>query len=153
MASFKRVLLCYDATREGRQALCEGAELARQSRAQTHLLAVLDRLDQRHGADAITAVPLGSAEQAAKDILDESVTRLREFGLEVTGHFVVGNPIDEIARCCNELKPDLVVLGHHRRGMFARWWDGRDDKRLLDRLSRAVLVVHAQKDIEAAAVS
>ncbi|SEK08549.1 universal stress protein [Paraburkholderia diazotrophica] len=153
MASFKRVLLCYDATREGRRALCEGAELARQSGAETHLLAVLDRLDLAYGADVIPAVPLGSTEQAAKEILDESVGRLAELGVKVTGHFVVGNPIDEIARCCDELKPDLVVLGHHRRGMFARWWDGRDDTRLLDRLSCAVLVVHAQKDIEADAVS
>ena len=43
MTSFNRILLCYDATREGRRALREGADLARECHAQTHLLAVLDQ--------------------------------------------------------------------------------------------------------------
>lgn len=153
MSSFRRVLLCYDATREGRRALCEGADLARQCGAETHLLAVLDRLNPSWSADLILGVPLEPAEQAAKEILHEGVTRLGEFGLNATGHFIVGNPIDEIARYSNVLKPDLVVLGHHRRRAFARWWDGRDDRLLFDRVSCAVLVVHAQEEIEADAVS
>ncbi|BFG80024.1 universal stress protein [Paraburkholderia terrae] len=153
MASFRRVLLCYDATREGRRALCEGADLARQFGAETHLLAVLDRLNPLWSADVIPGVPSEQAEQAAKEILHEGVTRLGEFGLNATGHSIVGNPIDEIARYSNVLKPDLVVLGHHRRRAFERWWDGRDDRLLFDRVSCAVLVVHAQEEIEADAVS
>ncbi len=138
---FGRILLCYDATLEGRRALREGADLAQHFNAQTHLLAVLDRSPLQWHADMVSSVPLDLAQQAAKAVLDEGVERLTQRGLVAAGHFVVGSPIDEIARFVETLKPDLVVLGHHRRGAFARWWDGRDDRLLLDRVSCNVLVV------------
>jgi nucleotide-binding universal stress UspA family protein len=148
MASFNRILLCYDASREGRRALREGANLALMCRAETHLLAVLDQSPQQWAvADVMSAVPLDSAEDTAREILQEGVTRLKELGLDAKGHFVVGRPIDEIARYCEALMPDLVVLGHHRRGVFARWWDGRDDRLLLDRVSCSVLVVTAAEEV------
>jgi nucleotide-binding universal stress UspA family protein len=149
MSSFRKLLLCYDGTREGRQALCEGAQLARHVGAEAHLLAILDGYDLARSADVLVAVPLASAEQVADDILREGILRLGESGLAVTGHVVVGNPVDEIPRWSAELNADLVVVGHHRRGAFARWWNGRDDGRLLDRLSCAVLVVHAQENVAA----
>lgn len=145
MASFNRVLLCYDATREGRRALREGADLARELKAETHLLAVQDRSPLPLSADVTLAAPFEFAEQAAKEILREGVACLTEMGLTASGHFAVGNPIDEIARFSEALKADLVVLGHHRRGVFARWWEGRDDRQLLDRVSCNVLVVPAQE--------
>ena len=147
MATFSRILLCYDATREGRRALREGAHLALDCGAQTHLLAVLDAAPQQWAmADAAYAVPLDSVEDAAREILREGVDRLTAMGLDAKGHFVVGRPIDEIARYCDALRPDVVVLGHHRRGVFARWWDGRDDRLLLDRVSCNVLVVTAPEE-------
>ncbi|WP_296650944.1 universal stress protein [Paraburkholderia sp.] len=144
MSSFSRILLCYDASREGRRALREGAQLALECHAQTHLLAVLDNAPVQWAmADVTLAVPLDSAEDAAREILREGVARLTAMGLDAQGHFVVGRPIDEIARYCEMLKPDVVVLGHHRRGALARWWEGRDDRLLLDRVSCNVLVVTA----------
>jgi len=147
MSSFNRMLLCYDATREGRRALREGAHLALDCHAQTHLLAVLAAAPlQWAAADIASAVPLESAEDSARDILQEGVEKLTAMGLSAQGHFVIGSPIDEIARYCEMLKPDIVVLGHHRRGAFARWWDGRDDRLLLDRVSCSVLVVTAPEE-------
>jgi nucleotide-binding universal stress UspA family protein len=138
---FRRILLCYDATREGRRALREGADLARHYASQVHLLAVLEREPGQWGADVGFAMALDLAEQTANDVLREGVECLSGSGLVATGHFAVGNPVDVIARFVAELSPDLVVLGHHRRGAFARWWDGRDDRLLLDRVSCNVLVV------------
>jgi len=143
MASFNKILLCYDATREGRRALREGADLARECHAQTHLLAVLDQAPLQWGTDIASAVPFEAAEEAAREILREGVACLQDKGLAATGHFVVGRPIDVIASYYAELLPDLIVVGHHRRGPFKRWWEGRDDRRLLDRVSCSVLVVTA----------
>lgn len=143
MASFSRILLCYDASREGRRALREGADLAHECRAQTHLLAVLDQSPLQWGTDIASVVPFEAAEAAAREILRDGVACLAKKGLAATGHFVVGRPIDVIAQYCAELKPDLVVLGHHKRGPFKRWWEGRDDRQLLDRVSCSVLVVTA----------
>lgn len=146
MTTFNRILLCYDASREGRRALREGANLALECRAETHLLAVLDAAPQQWAMSVTYAVPLESTEDTAREILREGVERLTAMGLDAKGHFVVGRPIDEIARYCEALRPDVVVLGHHRRGVFARWWEGRDDRLLLDRVSCNVLVVTAPEE-------
>jgi hypothetical protein len=48
MSSFKRILLCYDATPEGQAALRCGATLAKQLRADAHLVAIFNcALDTR----------------------------------------------------------------------------------------------------------
>jgi len=147
MSSFKRMLLCYDATREGRRALREGAQLALDCHAQTDLLAVLAAAPLHWvAADIAAAMPLDSAEESAREILREGVEKLTGMGLGAQGHFVVGSPIDEIARYCEMLKPDIIVLGHHRRGAFSRWWNGRDDRLLLDRVSCSVLIVTAPEE-------
>jgi len=147
MAAFGRILLCYDASREGRRALREGAHLALECQAETHLLAVLDTAPQQWAmADIAFAVPQDNAEDTAREILREGVEKLTTMGLVARGHFVVGRPVDEIARYCEVLRPDVVVLGHHRRGVLARWWDGRDDRLLLDRVSCNVLVVTAPEE-------
>ncbi|CAG9231185.1 Usp domain-containing protein [Paraburkholderia tropica] len=151
MASFRRILLCYDATREGRRALREGTELALACRAQTHLLAVLDEGPLQWGTDVVSAVPFEAAESAAREILHDGVERLQQLGLAATGEFAVGRAIDEIARVAALFGADLIVLGHHRRGPLARWWEGRDDRQLLDRVSCSVLVVTAPEPAEAAA--
>jgi len=153
MGAFSRILLCYDATREGRRALREGKELALECRAQTQLLAVLDQSPLQWGADIASAVPYEAAETAAKEILEDGVARLKALGLEATGHFAVGRAIDEIARASASFNADLIVLAHHRRGPFARWWEGRDDRKLLDRVSCSVLVVTAPEAAEAAAAA
>jgi nucleotide-binding universal stress UspA family protein len=143
MASFSRILLCYDASREGRRALREGTELALECRAHTHLLAVLDEAPLPWGGDVVSAVPFEAAETAARDILREGVARLAELGLTATGEFAIGRAIDEIARAAAGFGADLIVLGHHRRGRLMRWWEGRDDSKLLDRVTCSVLVVTA----------
>ncbi len=42
MASYQKILLCYDGTLEGRKALRCGADLALELKAETHLLSVVD---------------------------------------------------------------------------------------------------------------
>lgn len=42
MASYNKILLCYDGSLEGRKALRIGANLAMDLKAETHLLSVVD---------------------------------------------------------------------------------------------------------------
>ncbi|SAK75975.1 stress-like protein [Caballeronia hypogeia] len=140
MISYQRILLCYNATREGRCALRLGAELARQLHAETHLLAVLDDAAWTRGLDTVPAIPFELEEMSAKEILREGVSRLAQLGVFASGHFAIGNPMSQIPRFAEELKIDLIVVGHHRSGLLARWWSGQDDGRLLDRVSCSVLV-------------
>ena len=140
MATYRRILLCYNGTREGRCALRLGAELARRLGAETHLLAVVDDAAWARGLDAVPAVAFDFEEMSAKEVLREGVSKLSQLGVAASGHFAIGNPMNQIPRFAEELKIDLIVVGHHRSGLLARWWTGQDDGRLLDRVSCSVLV-------------
>jgi nucleotide-binding universal stress UspA family protein len=141
MASYSRILLCYDATREGHLALRRGADLALQLQAQTHLLAVLNNTGWGQGFEAPPVDLTELQETSARDILREGVADLATFGVFATGHLAIGNPAVQIPRYARELDADLIVLGHHRQGRLARWWTGNMDGQLLDGVDCSVLVV------------
>jgi nucleotide-binding universal stress UspA family protein len=141
MASYKKILLCYDGSREGRKALRCGADLALDLKAETHLLSVVDmRSSIAQSAGLLTDVACGSFEKTARDILQEGVEWLTERGVTAQGHFAFGHPIDEIANLANELHVDLVVVGHRCRTGLSRWWMGAGNTPLLDRISCSILV-------------
>jgi nucleotide-binding universal stress UspA family protein len=141
MASYKKILLCYDGSREGRKALRCGADLALDLKAETHLLSVVDmRSTIAQSAGLLTDVACGRFEETAREILQEGVDWLTERGVRAQGHFAFGHPIDEIANLANELHVDLVVVGHRCRTGLSRWWMGAGNTPLLDRVSCSILV-------------
>ncbi|CAN7800734.1 universal stress protein [Paraburkholderia hospita] len=139
MTPFNRMLLCYDGTPEGRQALRCGAALARELQAETHLLAVVDSSWWTSGYDVLSSMAFEMDEDAARSILEEGTNRLSNCGLTVQGQYCVGDPIDRIATIAGNLRVDLIVIGHHRAGPFARWWTGERHAQLLDRVACGVL--------------
>lgn len=138
---FHTMLLCYDGTRESRMALKQGAELAAACHAHVHLLAII-----KSGAMALvgetlsTEVPLADYQKRVTDILHEGVERLRALGVTAQGHIAIGDPVTEIAAAAQNLKIDLVVLGHHSQSAFARWWRGSPDVSLIDMVHSSILV-------------
>ncbi|HTI17965.1 MAG TPA: universal stress protein [Trinickia sp.] len=141
MATYNKILLCYDGTREGRKALRCGADLALDLNAETHLLSVVDmRTSIAQSAGLLTDVACGRFEDAAREILQEGVDWLTERGVTAHGHFAFGHPIDEITNLADELKVDLVVVGHRARSGLSRWWMGSGNTQLLDRVSCSILV-------------
>ncbi|MBI0328775.1 universal stress protein [Burkholderia plantarii] len=147
MASYQKILLCYDGTLEGRKALRYGADLALELKAETHLLSVVDmRSSIAQSAGLLTDVACGRFEETARAILQEGVDWLTARGVQAQGHFAFGYPIDEIANLAKELGVDLVVVGHRCRSGLARWWMGAGNTQLLDRISCSILVACASSD-------
>jgi nucleotide-binding universal stress UspA family protein len=146
MSSFSRVLLCYDATREGQRALGEAAALVEVLRAETHVLSILNNSAWIQNADITSAVPFDVVSNAAKDLLQEGLKKLAARGIQATGHFVVGEPLDQIPLFAKELNVDLIVVGHRHASRLARWWAGKNDGRLLDKVSCSVLVAMCPED-------
>lgn len=144
LAPFERILLCYDGTPEGRRALRCGAMLARQLQTETHLLSILDVTGWSNGFDVLSSMKFEVDEQAARETLQDGIDQLRAWDVTVTGHSIVGNAVDHIAGLANSLRVDLIVIGHHPHGFFARWLSGENHASLLDRVSCDVLfeVVH-----------
>jgi nucleotide-binding universal stress UspA family protein len=139
MGVFSKILLCYDASREGRRALIQGAELAQQVGAETHLLAIAPAFVGSM-VDRPSEVAIRQHEKNIKDVLREGVERLHARGLSATGHLVFGNPIDQIPAVARRLGVDLIVVGHKPCGPIARWWAGPGNAQLLDRVDCSILV-------------
>lgn len=138
---YRTILLAYDGSREGREALQQGAALAALCGAHVHLLAVL--APELGVALAAAAGPSDFAEQEYEEVqsrLAEGAERLRSDGLIVDTHLAAGNPAEEIGRVAREVAADLVVVGHRAQSALARWWSGSTGASLLARAPCSVLI-------------
>src|SRR5215813_9910346 len=102
---YKRILLAYDGSVEGRTALREGALLARQCGAKVFLLSVLadDTFLLAEVALAATSVRM---ENDFTEILNEGVARLKKLGFDPVAKLVRGQPAEEIGSFAKEIEAD-----------------------------------------------
>jgi len=121
---FKRILMAYNGSHDGKSALLTCAELAAFTKADTHLLAVAGMPSSMFLTEGFLPEELLEEEKKrAQDVLDEGISQLKEKGFVVTGHLAVGEPVEEISRLARELDADLIIVGHSQRASFAsRWW-------------------------------
>ncbi len=150
---YKRILLAYDGSVEGRTALREGALLARQCGAEVFLLSVL----ADGGTLLLTEAALAGAsvqmEDDLMDILNEGVARLRKLGFDPVAKLVRGQPAEEIGNFARQIEADLIVVGHRRQSAFDRWWSGPKGAYLMDYTDCSLLVARnavSDEAIEAA---
>ena len=143
---FKRILLAYNGSRDGRTALLACRELAAFTRADTNLLAVTTISPKMFLAEGYTPDQFLDQERAhAQEVLDEGIAQLKERGSAVMGHLAQGDPVEEICRLAADLKCDLIVVGHSKATSFlSRWWQGSVGKYLIDPATCSVLVVRVE---------
>lgn len=144
---YKRILMAYNGTREGRTALLECAEIAAFAKAETHLLSVATMPSSMFLTEGFLPEELIDEERKRmQEVLDEGVASLKTRGFTAQGHLAVGEPIEEICRCARELDVDLVVVGHRQETSFAaRWWKGSIGATLLDYVPCSLLVAMEHK--------
>jgi nucleotide-binding universal stress UspA family protein len=139
---FQTIVFAYDGSVECRNALEEGIALAVCFSATCHLLAVIPSPP----ALSMVAGPLpeGLLEKETDRInavLEQGVSHLRDNGLQVTGTVRMWEePTEAIASFARETDADLVIVGHHQRATFDRWWHGSVGHSLLDRLPCSLFV-------------
>ena len=137
---YKRILLAYDGSVEGRTALREGALLARQCRAEVFLLSVLADSGMLLMSEVALAGASVHMEDSFKEILDEGVARLRRLGFDPVAEMVRGQPAEEIGNFARKVGADLIVVGHRRQSAFDRWWSGPKGAYLMDYTDCSLLV-------------
>jgi len=137
---YRKILLCYDGTVEGRNALKDGADVALCMQAETHLLAILRELHPSLVPEGVSEALFRQQEEEAMRILREGVNWLLEHGLKAQGHIAYGHPIAHIDAAARNINADLIVLGHRQRSRLARWWSDSEDATLLDRACCSILV-------------
>src|ERR1700732_4747494 len=140
---YKKVLLAYDGSVEGRLALREGAKLAQFCGAEVFLLAVVE---PSFGATLEGGVTIPIDDQIAtyKAILAEGVERLKAMGFSPTARLGMGAAGQAIAGGAEEIGANLVVVGHRPTGPLARWWFGSVGAYLIRHLHCSVLVAQTE---------
>src|ERR1700675_4225985 len=107
---FKKILLAYNGSREGKSALFACAEIASFAKSETHLLAVAGMPPSLFLTEGFLPEELLEEEKKrTQEILDEGIKLLQEQGFNTTGHLTVGEPVEEICRVAAELGVDLIV--------------------------------------------
>jgi nucleotide-binding universal stress UspA family protein len=151
---YRRILLAYDGSVEGRRALREGARLAQICPAEVFLLAVVES-SPGYAMDAATVPLMESEREEYEEILAEGARRLVALGFAPTTRLETGDPAQKIGAVAKEIGADLVVVGHRRRGALARWLIGSVGTRLIDQLECSLLVARMELSDEqfAAAMS
>ena len=127
---YKKVLLAYDGSVEGRRALREGAKLAQLCRSEVFLLAVVE----------VSSI---MTTEDYKAILNEGTERLKALGFSPTARLEVGDAGQKIAEVAEEIGAHLVVVGHRPQGTLARWF-GSIGSYLVKRLRCSVLVAQTE---------
>lgn len=140
---YKKIVLAYDGSREGRAALREGALLAHRLNAEVFLLAVVMATPGMRMAEAAQPGCLAYQEDTYRSILDEAVTKLRDKGVKLEAKLVHGEPAQEIAAYAAAVGADLVVVGHRRQSLLQRWWSGPSGAYLSDYLGCSLLISRA----------
>ncbi|MCW5626814.1 MAG: universal stress protein [Burkholderiales bacterium] len=137
-----RVLLAYDGSIAGRDALFGAPEIASLQVADRHLLAVLPIPDGVFLSEGyVPDVLFEDDKLAAQRCLDEGVQLLRASGSPVRGYIAWGEPVEEICRLALELPADLILVAHPKATAFAaRWWRGWVGSSLLEQTPCSVLV-------------
>jgi len=146
---YSRILLCYDGSAEGRNALRQGADVAIAMHAETHLLAICRSNLETVVPEGITETLFRCDDDMAEKVLREGVAWLTERGLSAQGHIVYGDPLDQIPAVARRIGADLIVVGHRNRGRLARWWSESAEETLLDRTSCSILAAAAPPSGEA----
>ena len=139
---YRKILLAYNGSLEGKRALLECADLAGFLGAETHLLAVASMPPSLFLTEGFVPEELLEEEKKrTQSVLDEGIRTLRERGFKAEGHLAVGEPVEEICRLAKGLGVDLVVVGHNQNTSFAaRWWKGSVGASLLDYAPCSLLI-------------
>lgn len=141
---YKRILLAYDGSAPGQQALLDCHEIAQWSHAELTLIAVIPLPLTVIGPEGggYDETLHDSEKNRYQTILDTGVRKLTDAGLSARGELATGDAVSEIARCARRIEADLIVVGHkHLDGWAARWWQGSVSKALIEHAPCSVLVV------------
>ena len=141
---YKRVLVAYDGSREGRSALREGALLVRTVGAELYILAVVAETPGMRVAEGAHAGVMAHQDEAYRTLLEEAVRGIANLGVPVKGKLVRGEPAQEIGAYSRQIKADLVVVGHRKQNLLQRWWSGPNGAYLSDYIGCSLLIARAE---------
>lgn len=129
----RRILVATDFSTRSDRAIRRGTLMARDIGARLSLVHVVDDDQPKRIVKA--------ERTAAASVLDELVRAIRNGdGLDCDARIVEGDPFEGITRAAEDLEPDLVVIGPHRRQLLNDVFLGTTAERVV-RISRRPIVM------------
>lgn len=137
---YKTILLAYDGSLEGARALREGALLAKQCGAKVVLLSVVPTAAGVQMAEGVYGGAVAQQIEDHKDLLRRAVAWLKQRGFDPAARLACGEPAPLIGQLAKDIGADLVVVGHHHKNFFSRWWSGSTNAYLKDNVGCSLLI-------------
>ena len=141
---YRTIVLAYDGSLEGRLALREGARLAQLCQARVVLVAVVEVAPEVYAGDFGALYATTDRSPGVQKILDEGLERLKRMGLSPEGRLERGAPAERITSVAKDVAADLVVVGHHKQGVLARWLNGTVTTDLSNMLACSLLAARLE---------
>ena len=136
---YQKILLAFDGSPDGREALIQPENLASACGATVHLLAIIDPSESMLIVEAMSFIP-ENQRFVIQAVLDEGVKRLRRVGCTATSELRYGKPAEQIILSAREMDADLIVVGHRDQGTLARWLNGSVGESILHEPPCSLLV-------------
>ena len=136
---YQKILLAYDGSPDGREALAQAKNLASISGATVRVLAIIDPSENMLVVEGMSFIP-GNQRFVTQSVLDAGVKRLQGAGCAATNDVKYGNPAEQIVLSAREMEADLIVVGHRDQGSLARWLNGSVGASILHHPPCSVLV-------------
>ena len=148
--AFKTLLVAYDGSEFGREALKTAVTNAPLWDAKIHVIYVVN---PRYYASTIVDPQIGVVEprsehwigmleREAEEMLAEAEQIATDAEIEITPHMVIGDPRDEIIDTAKEIGADLIILGSAGKGRAKRFLLGSVSTSVVTQSPIATLVVH-----------
>ena len=141
---FQKILLAYDGSSEGREALAQVKNLASLCGATIRLLAIIDTSETMLVVEGMSFVP-DNRRFVTQSVLDAGMKRLQGAGCAATNDVRYGNPAEQIVLSAREMEADLIVVGHRDQGSLARWLNGSVGAAILHHPPCSVLIAVRSK--------
>ncbi len=143
---YKTIVLAYDGSSAGQQALLDCKDFAQWNQSVLWLVAVMPYniglVSMEGGFPAPEIEQRNKAE--FQKILADGLHRLEEAGYAATGELLAGDAVQEITKFASKVNADLIVVGHKHVEGWARWWSGSISGALVEHSPCSVFCVVTQ---------
>lgn len=134
----KKIVLAYDGSDPSKKALEYAVSLAEKYSAALAVISIV-RIPEVPD-DVETEAIIDEASDSYNREFEPLKNRVSKMNLQVTFEVRVGHPADQIVSFAEEVKADLIVLGHRGRSEISRWLLGSISKRVLSYAHCSVLI-------------
>ena len=141
---YNNIVLAYDGSQSGQQALLESREIAQWGHARLNLVAVMPSASNFVAMEGSLYDPDLTAQETKRfeGILADGERKLADGGYSAKSHLLVGESVYEITHFAQNIGADLIVVGHkHLDSWAARWWRGSVSGNLIEHAPCSVLCV------------